>query len=79
MCIICCSVRLQWVFFKVSQEEEDVNNSSVLVVAATNRPKHIDMALLRPGRLDRIIYVPPPDEQVVHYSHFSSTPPISFG
>ena len=33
----------------------------VLIVAATNRPDAIDEALLRPGRIDRIIYVPPPD------------------
>ena len=33
----------------------------VLVVGATNRPDMIDDALLRPGRFDRIIYVPPPD------------------
>lgn len=31
------------------------------IVAATNRPDIIDQALLRPGRLDRIIYVPLPD------------------
>lgn len=34
----------------------------VMVLAATNRPDRIDNALLRPGRLDRIIYVPLPDE-----------------
>ena len=34
----------------------------VTVVAATNRPDMIDKALLRPGRLDRIVYVPLPDE-----------------
>ncbi|XP_017878049.1 spermatogenesis-associated protein 5 isoform X2 [Ceratina calcarata] len=34
---------------------------SVTLVAATNRPDKIDKALLRPGRLDRIIYVPLPD------------------
>ena len=34
---------------------------NVLIVAATNRPDAIDEALLRPGRIDRIIYVPPPD------------------
>ncbi|KAJ2069474.1 hypothetical protein GGH13_004512 [Coemansia sp. S155-1] len=35
----------------------------VLVVAATNRIDMIDSALLRPGRFDRILYVPPPDRQ----------------
>lgn len=34
--------------------------SSVVVVAATNRPGSIDPALLRPGRLDRLVYVGPP-------------------
>ena len=33
----------------------------VVIVAATNRPDAIDEALTRPGRIDRIIYVPPPD------------------
>ncbi|XP_039176114.1 ATPase family protein 2 homolog isoform X2 [Crotalus tigris] len=34
----------------------------VTVLAATNRPDMIDKALIRPGRFDRIIYVPLPDE-----------------
>ncbi|KAJ3016238.1 hypothetical protein HKX48_004149 [Thoreauomyces humboldtii] len=34
---------------------------NVTIVAATNRPDIIDSALLRPGRIDRILYVSPPD------------------
>lgn len=33
----------------------------VVVLGATNRPDLIDPALLRPGRLERLVYVPPPD------------------
>ncbi|SDD26374.1 AAA family ATPase [Actinokineospora iranica] len=35
----------------------------VIVVGATNRPELVDPALLRPGRLERLIYVPPPDAE----------------
>ena len=35
--------------------------TNVMVIAATNRPDIIDPALLRPGRFDRLLYVPPPD------------------
>jgi transitional endoplasmic reticulum ATPase len=34
---------------------------NVIVIAATNRAELVDPALLRPGRFDRIIYVPPPN------------------
>ncbi|KAH9130073.1 hypothetical protein LEN26_008877 [Aphanomyces euteiches] len=33
----------------------------VILVAATNRPDLIDSALMRPGRIDRVLYVGPPD------------------
>jgi transitional endoplasmic reticulum ATPase len=35
--------------------------TNVMVIGATNRPDIIDAALLRPGRFDRLLYVPPPD------------------
>jgi transitional endoplasmic reticulum ATPase len=35
--------------------------TNVVVIGATNRPDIIDAALLRPGRFDRLLYVPPPD------------------
>lgn len=34
----------------------------VYVLAATSRPDLIDPALLRPGRLDKCLYCPPPDQ-----------------
>lgn len=37
------------------------NNEGVLILAATNAPWHLDSAFRRPGRFDRIIFVPPPD------------------
>ncbi|MFX0108879.1 MAG: CDC48 family AAA ATPase, partial [Candidatus Hodarchaeota archaeon] len=35
----------------------------IVVIAATNRPDIVDPAVLRPGRFDRLIYVPDPDEK----------------
>ena len=49
----------------------------VVVVAATNRPDMIDPALMRPGRIDRLIYVPPPDDSArldILKIHTKSTP-----
>jgi transitional endoplasmic reticulum ATPase len=36
---------------------------NVVVVGATNRPDLVDPALLRPGRLERLVYVPPPNAE----------------
>jgi len=38
------------------------DNDSVLVLAATNAPWYVDSAFRRPGRFDRILFVPPPDQ-----------------
>ena len=38
------------------------DNNDLLIIAATNAPWDIDDAMLRPGRFDRRIFVPPPDE-----------------
>jgi len=40
----------------------DSNNEGVLILAATNAPWHVDSAFRRPGRFDRVIFVPPPDD-----------------
>jgi transitional endoplasmic reticulum ATPase len=37
------------------------SNDGVLILAATNAPWHVDPAFRRPGRFDRILFVPPPD------------------
>lgn len=39
------------------------SNEGVFILGATNHPWDIDMALRRPGRFDRMLFVPPPDEQ----------------
>ena len=53
-------------------------NSGVILVAATNRPDMLDDAILRPGRIDRIIQVPQPDTQVTrpisHTQHCREAP-----
>ena len=58
-------------------------SNNVLVVGATNRPELIDQALLRPGRMDKVIYVGPPDrkariELFYTYLHDRPTSNISY-
>ena len=38
-------------------------NDGLLVLAATNAPWHLDAAFRRPGRFDRLVFVPPPDAE----------------
>nr|WP_294935620.1 AAA family ATPase [uncultured Flavobacterium sp.] len=39
------------------------NNDGILILGATNTPWNLDTAFRRPGRFDRIIFIPPPDEK----------------
>ncbi len=41
----------------------DASNEGLLILAATNAPWHLDNAFRRPGRFDRILFVPPPDRE----------------
>jgi transitional endoplasmic reticulum ATPase len=47
---------------QILTEMDDAGNSGVIIVGITNRPDLIDPSLLRPGRLDLIVYVGQPDE-----------------
>jgi AAA+ superfamily predicted ATPase len=38
-------------------------NDGILILAATNAPWHLDPAFRRPGRFDRLLFVPPPDAE----------------
>jgi len=55
--------------------------SDVIIIAATNRPDIIDAALLRPGRFDRLLYVPPPDKdaRVQIFKIHTSKKPLAAG
>ncbi len=43
------------------------SGDNVLVMAATNVPWHVDPAFRRPGRFDRVLFVPPPDREARTY------------
>jgi transitional endoplasmic reticulum ATPase len=45
-------------------EMDGINTlQDIVVIAATNRPDMVDSAVIRPGRFDRLIYVPEPDDK----------------
>lgn len=48
--------------FLAELDSESASNDGVLVLGATNAPWHLDSAFLRPGRFDRLVFVPPPDQ-----------------
>ncbi|KAJ7877816.1 P-loop containing nucleoside triphosphate hydrolase protein [Mycena leptocephala] len=48
---------------QILTEMDSMNaKKNVFIIGATNKPNQIDSALLRPGRLDKLIYIPLPDE-----------------
>ncbi len=49
--------------FLAELDGDKYDNDGVLILAATNSPWNMDPAFRRPGRFDRIIFVPPPDEE----------------
>eukprot|EP01134_Creolimax_fragrantissima_P007369 CFRG7369T1 len=61
------------------------DSGHVVCVAATNRPEMLDSALLRPGRLGNLIYVPPPSEEAraqifaIHTKAMTLAPDIDLG
>ncbi len=47
--------------FLAEMDGMEGDNEGMLVIGATNSPWHVDGALMRPGRFDRVVFVPPPD------------------
>jgi SpoVK/Ycf46/Vps4 family AAA+-type ATPase len=48
--------------FLAELDGAEKDNEGVLVLGATNAPWQLDGAFLRPGRFDRLVFVPPPDQ-----------------
>lgn len=57
------------------------SEKGIFVIAASNRPEKIDPAILRTGRIDRIIYLPPPDFQarVTMFKLYLKKRPVDLG
>ena len=48
--------------FLAEMDGVERSNDGLLILAATNAPWHVDPAFRRPGRFDRVLFVPPPDQ-----------------
>ena len=55
------SIRMMVSQFLTEMDGINSNNDKLLVLGATNEPWSVDSALRRPGRFDRVLFVPPPD------------------
>lgn len=67
--------------FLSEMDGAQAGNEGVLILGATNAPWHVDNAFLRPGRFDRIIFVPPPDEEAraqIASIHARNRPVVEF-
>lgn len=57
------------------------SEKGIFIIAASNRPEKIDPAILRTGRIDRIIYLPPPDydARVAMFKLYLKSRPVDLG
>ncbi|MGI0092016.1 MAG: AAA family ATPase, partial [Nitrososphaerales archaeon] len=68
----------------ITEIDGSVTSGDIFVIGTTNRPDLIDVSILRPGRLDLMVYVPPPDESAraailkIHTLNMPLSPNISF-
>lgn len=49
--------------FLAQMDGVESDNENILIIGATNAPWDVDSAFRRPGRFDRVFFVPPPDEE----------------
>ncbi len=56
---------IRWMVSQFLTEMDGIssNNEKLMILGATNSPWNVDSALRRPGRFDRVIFVPPPDAE----------------
>lgn len=66
---------------EILAQMSNCSEKGIFVIAASNRPEKIDPAVLRTGRVDRIIYLPPPDydARVALFELYLKNRPIDLG